>query len=1852
MTKVYLKILTALILLFTSITSNSQVVPVCVTCVDDDILITCGETTTIFGDGYITSSFSDDFNSWTTPITPNPAVWNSITPGGTTGNSTCTSAPTPFANCSGGGVIAAGNYLWFPHGSSIPRQATTIGINVSSGGDLAFEYKMEAQSGSCDGPDLALEGTMIQYSINFGATWIDMPANFFPFNVNPAPYTNIAYFSPLNPQLQTFTSWNQYTIPIPLAAQTANTIFRWSQIAASSTQFDFWGLENLNIITTPPGGSAYQWEDLSTGIITLGQTLTVSPTVLTNYEFTYTSSSLSCSTTVEVDVAPPIVDPVIVVNPLSPCAASTDLDANVNFNTCNYKIYLYDNGGDGWVTIPQTSSSIDNRLEVYVDGVLFQTITMSPPGLGPDPYGPGTDQYGPVIWNIPISAAPGATFETRFLTGGPNPAECAYFITDNQGQLIIDPTSALPYPSNAISAMGLTTSPSTPFWPIPTGLLPSVGFTVPPLDFGPMTPSCPTTNLYSYSWEIATGPAPGGVGTGSTVGITPPNTQATSVVTATPQNYMVSVTDLTNPGCTANGIVNVPGLAGSWNLNPIVPNPACEGDCVDLGFSGLLPYPWGGPYTIIIEMIDASGSSSNMYTINSSGNIVGTGGLPINLCPTISTSVPSATFNITSFIDNADPNGCEIPITNASQTVTFSTQPNAGTPPLINPIFCLGDPTIDLSTLLSNNPDVGGTWTYTSGPGPAPLNMPFGGLNYMFDPSTNPAGDYTYTASNSPCLDHTSTITIILDPGPIAGQLPLIPVNMCMGETINLNNEFITNPFPNTPVWTSNGNGVSNNFTPTLSGAYTFRSTITDPASSCPDVWAEIDIEVHDLPTVLFSTVNQICLGESLDLSFVLTGVAPFTITVTDNILPPFNVIADINGNDFITGNPITYTPANAGITNLTVTNISDAFCSITTAQNSVVAVSTPPNSGVLILPLSVCEDDLSVYDLSNQLAGQDLTGYWIDANGVQQPTSPSFNFDVSMPSGNYTYVVTSAICTTAQTIVPVAVINTPITGSANPQEICINDYGAGNLYNLNNLLSGSYDPGTWYESGVPIPTNINPSTYGVGTTTFTYQVNGIPPCANATINVDLTINPEPVVLSFTSFNPITGLPASSTTQGYAIGLDVTMLVGAVPFTINISDDDSPFNTGSIFIASGMSGSTTMMPNVLPTTTYDVSLITDGNGCTTTYNGTVPVTVIPYPIVTFSTLTPEICENEIATIEFNLVQGVVPVTVDYVLHGNSYTEILNSVGVTTVNIPNPNLIFGINTFSVSSIIDVNLEAAPNIPNDIQIVYNQNPSVTFSTTTPVICYKDDAILQLDFSAGAPPFTVNYSDNGIPVIPPLIFNNLGTQTSTLSPDPSPGDHPYDIIDIIDANLCVGTIVNTENILVRELPELDIVISGDNPICFGDFSELSFPVLSGSPPFNLSLLEESNSITLNVDAAGLVSGSPYQIPNPGQYTTTYTLTSVTDANTCTQSLSDSKTLIVNEIPVVDVSGTTEICKDDYTNINFDFSAGTSPWTLSYNINGIVGTPFDLDSISDRIVVSPTTTSIYTYTAIEDSNGCKDNFTDAATITVNPLPEMEVTGGGEVCNDGSTVDVIFNTSNGTPTFDFEYTVGINTKYVSNVGYQHIIATNEAGTYIVTNITDDKGCVGKSITGIADVIVHPMPVADFDVYPQPAEVTNPVINFTDNSTGHIAGTWDFDDNSTTNTNFGKLSHRFSDLDSGTYYVELYVESNKGCWDTQLQKIVIDNAFIFYIPNSFTPNNDMVNDLFFPYIEGVKEYDFYIYSRQGQEIFHTTDVNEGWDGYVANGDNYAISGKYAYAIYIIDLHGKERKYQGHFLLIR
>ena len=68
-------------------------------------------------------------------------------------------------------------------------------------------------------------------------------------------------------------------------------------------------------------------------------------------------------------------------------------------------------------------------------------------------------------------------------------------------------------------------------------------------------------------------------------------------------------------------------------------------------------------------------------------------------------------------------------------------------------------------------------------------------------------------------------------------------------------------------------------------------------------------------------------------------------------------------------------------------------------------------------------------------------------------------------------------------------------------------------------------------------------------------------------------------------------------------------------------------------------------------------------------------------------------------------------------------------------------------------------------------------------------------------------------------------------------------------------------------------------------------------------------------------------------------------------------------------------------------------------------------------------------------------------------------------------------------------------------------------------------------------------------------------------------------------------------------------------------------------------------------LEGVKEYNLYIFDRFGGIIFETRDQTQGWDGQV-NENEFALVGHYAYAIRIIDFLGKKRNFTGSITLIR
>jgi gliding motility-associated-like protein len=85
-----------------------------------------------------------------------------------------------------------------------------------------------------------------------------------------------------------------------------------------------------------------------------------------------------------------------------------------------------------------------------------------------------------------------------------------------------------------------------------------------------------------------------------------------------------------------------------------------------------------------------------------------------------------------------------------------------------------------------------------------------------------------------------------------------------------------------------------------------------------------------------------------------------------------------------------------------------------------------------------------------------------------------------------------------------------------------------------------------------------------------------------------------------------------------------------------------------------------------------------------------------------------------------------------------------------------------------------------------------------------------------------------------------------------------------------------------------------------------------------------------------------------------------------------------------------------------------------------------------------------------------------------------------------------------------------------------------------------------------------------------------------------------------------------------------------------------------YAPNSFTPDNDGTNDLWYPVIQNLKAYTCYIFNRWGEKIFTTSGAP--WDGTYAG--NECPMGVYTFVLDWTDNETKTHRITGHITLIR
>jgi len=547
-------------------------------------------------------------------------------------------------------------------------------------------------------------------------------------------------------------------------------------------------------------------------------------------------------------------------------------------------------------------------------------------------------------------------------------------------------------------------------------------------------------------------------------------------------------------------------------------------------------------------------------------------------------------------------------------------------------------------------------------------------------------------------------------------------------------------------------------------------------------------------------------------------------------------------------------------------------------------------------------------------------------------------------------------------------------------------------------------------------------------------------------------------------------------------------------------------------------------------------------------------------------------------------------------------------------------------------------------NDTSITINEPAffSVDFTTSDNEICFNDPVTLNFNFNnGGIPPFNIDYTVNATPQTP-ININGTGFNTENIFPNI--GNNTYSIITITDGNGCpIQNMLSSQDIYVNPNPDIGISVSGDNPICYLDTSSIFFTNINGTPPYNVAYNINGIYETVNVSAVG-----ENLIVHP-DFTSTYQLDSVADSKGCKSILNSSVTIVVNELPELSWSVPNEICDEEIVQLRFEFTAGAAPWNVLYDVNGTNYT-IPLQNNIDSISISPSTNSTYSVISIIDNNNCHQDFNETLSITTFPLPTGEITGGGSICNDGSTADIIINTNSGTPPFNITYASGVNTALIANVGISHTISTNQTGIYSLVSINDSKGCSAKELIGSAQININPVPDANISAYPQPADIINPLIHFNDISEDHVAGIWNFGDGNYMLTNFGEITHVYSD--TGKYEVSLEVTSDSGCINIAWQTIIISPVFTIYIPDAFTPNNDLNNDYFLPIVDGVQEYELSIYDRSGNRLFRTKETTEAWNGKVNNTEEYVTKGVYVYGIILTDINGKKKTYEGTITLIR
>ena len=288
--------------------------------------------------------------------------------------------------------------------------------------------------------------------------------------------------------------------------------------------------------------------------------------------------------------------------------------------------------------------------------------------------------------------------------------------------------------------------------------------------------------------------------------------------------------------------------------------------------------------------------------------------------------------------------------------------------------------------------------------------------------------------------------------------------------------------------------------------------------------------------------------------------------------------------------------------------------------------------------------------------------------------------------------------------------------------------------------------------------------------------------------------------------------------------------------------------------------------------------------------------------------------------------------------------------------------------------------------------------------------------------------------------------------------------------------------------------------------------------------------------------------------------------------------------------------------------------------------------------------------------------NFDDTIILNINAIPPLSayIYGSDTICVNESIAAQININFVGFPPFTFVYAIdGVNQPAVTTSVNPYVINTTTAGIYSLSSISDTLGM--GTVSGSAIVHVHDAPSATFDIVPDTVTINYPTAHFVDKTPGNIVDWyWNFDDNSV-DSMIAKVYHTFPDS-VGLYQITLIVTDENGCSDTTFNQLWVQNEFWIYLPNSFTPDFDGINDKFCLSYNGIRISTFYIniYDRNSGLVFSSNNIDEmlcdlnakAWDGTHKYSGEELPMGTYIYEMYFQDFEGWKHQEEGYIYLVR